>query len=391
MMSREPVAVGPNASISEVLQLMRRRNIGAVVVVSEAGVPIGIFTERDLLHCAECGTPAMAARPIGEIMTPDPWTLGADTDWQTALDMLQRRQIRHAPVVEQGRLVGMLSIRDIMKHRNALLESLISERTSELQRQKLIVEQRDRERTQSLRIAGRIQRQLLPEVAPACDPLDVAFAFHPHDEVAGDYFDLLSVDPDMLIVIIGDASGHGVPAAFISVIVKTCVHTRLSETKSPAALLGAINEFLYGWVEPEHFISMFVAAINRRTLQMTLARAGHPRPLLLKSDGNVVPLEADGIMIGVLPDPEFPEQSVQLHDGDRVLFFTDGLTECPDASQDLFGIDRVRQFLVEHRELDCGRLVSSLVEQVRGYSAAGAFADDLTIVCVDVGRLPDSP
>src|SRR5207344_2547149 len=141
---------------------------------------------------------------------------------------------------------------------NALLESLVQLRTSELQRQKSIVDERDRERTQSLKIAGHIQRQLLPTAAPACDPLAVAIAFHPHDEVAGDYFDLLLADPDTLIVIIGDASGHGVPAAFISVIVKTCVHTRLSETASPAALLGAINEFLYGWVEPEHFISMFV-------------------------------------------------------------------------------------------------------------------------------------
>jgi len=384
-MTPDPVAVGPTTSLRDVVELMRSRNIGAVIV-TEGTAPVGIFTERDLLKRAGDTVQDWAHLPIVDVMTADPWTVAPQTAWQSALDAMHQRNIRHAPVVENGSLIGMLALRDVLKHRAALLESLVQQRTTELVRQKEIVDLRDRERTRSLKIAGRIQRQLLPTAAPACDPLAVAIAFHPHDEVAGDYFDLLLADPDTLIVIVGDASGHGVPAAFVSVIVKTCVHTRLSETASPAALLGAINEFLYGWVEPEHFISMFVAAIDRRTLRMTYARAGHPLPLLLRTDGAVTSLDAGGIMIGVLPDPEFPEQSVQLHPGEKVLFYTDGLTECPSAAGNLFGIDRVQQFLVEHRALESNRFVTGLVECARAFSATGTFADDLTIVCVDVDR-----
>jgi len=385
VMTTEPVAVSPETSLRDVVELMRQRKIGAVVVVEQER-PVGIFTERDLLNRASESVEDWNRIPICRLMTAEPVTVAPDASWQSTLDTLQQRGIRHAPVLEKGVLVGMLSLRDIIKHRTTLLESIVQQRTAELIRQKSVVEERDRERTQSLNIAGRIQRQLLPARAPEFDPLTVAIAFHPHDQVAGDYFDIQLADPDTLILIIGDASGHGVSAAFISVIAKTCVHTRLSTTASPAALLGAMNEFLYGWVEPEHFISMFVAAIDRRTLRMTYARAGHPLPILLHNEGAVTHLDAGGIMIGVLPNPEYPEQAVQLQPGDKVLFYTDGLTECPNAAGDLFGVDRVQQFLLANQTLECERMAVGLVERVRDFSVGGRFADDLTVVLLEVQR-----
>lgn len=383
IMTASPVAVAPATPLGNVLALMRQRNVGAVIV-ADAGAPVGIFTERDLLHRIEPVSQVSIDTAVREVMTSNPWTVSADVPWEAALDVMQDRGIRHAPVVRDRVLVGMLSLRDILTHRSALLESVVQQRTAELVQQKGIIEERDRERTHSLKIAGRIQRQILPALAPAFDPVSIAFAFHPHDEVAGDYFDFQLADPDTLILIIGDASGHGVPAAFISVIAKTCVHARLSMTKSPAALLGAMNDLLHGWVEPEHFISMFVAAINRRTLRMTYARAGHPLPLLLGADGRCVELDAGGIMIGVVPEPEYPEQSVQLHPGDRVLFFTDGVPECPGSDGQLFGIRRVQEFLVANRHTPCSALVPQLIQTIRRFSSSGEFADDVTAVLLEI-------
>jgi serine phosphatase RsbU (regulator of sigma subunit) len=383
IMTAAPVAVPPVTPLCDVVALMRQRNIGAVIV-ADAGAPVGIFTERDLLHRVDPDSDASTRVPVRQVMTPDPWTVPADTPWQAALDVMQERGIRHAPVVEDGVLVGMLSVRDISMHRTALLESVIQQRTAELLQQKSVIEARDRERTHSLKVAARIQRQILPTDAPVFDPISIAFAFHPHDEVAGDYFDFQLADPDTMIVLIGDASGHGVPAAFISVIAKTCVHTRLSTTKSPAVLLSAMNELLHGWVEPEHFISMFVAAVDRRTLRMTYARAGHPLPLLLSANGTCRELDAGGIMIGVLPDPEYREQSVQLRPGDKVLFYTDGLPECPGPGGQLFGSKGLHEFLVAHRQTPCEQLIGQLVESVRSFSHSGHFLDDVTAVVLEV-------
>lgn len=386
MMTPSPVAVAPTTPLQEVIDVMRAREIGSVVV-ADGPTPVGIFTEGDYLR--RCGSiiPLPVSSPICDFMSADLWTVTPETSWQSVLESMQERAIRHAPVVEQQTLVGMLSVRDILRHRTQLLETVVQQRTAELSQQRAILEQRDRERTRSLEIAARIQRRLLPARTPAIDPFQIAFAFHPHDQVAGDYFDIQAIEPDTLLLVIGDASGHGVPAAFISVIAKTCIQTQLSSTTSPAALLEAMNEFLYGWVEPEHFISMFVATVNRRTLNMTYARAGHPHPLLHRRDGSFVELDAAGIMLGVLPDPEFPEETLQLQQGDKMLLYTDGLTECTDAADELFGLRRVQEFLRAHEQTPCRRLVDGLVDEAHRFTGDRGFSDDLTIVLLDATQL----
>jgi sigma-B regulation protein RsbU (phosphoserine phosphatase) len=144
-----------------------------------------------------------------------------------------------------------------------------------------------------------------------------------------------------------------------------------------------MNESLYGWVETEHFVSMFVAAIDLRTRRMTFARAGHPRPLLLHADGRISELAADGIMLGVDAQPAFEEHSLQLRPGDRLLLFTDGLPECRNPEEELFGTGRVRRFLLEHRQLSGQALVNALVDDARDFAGRGALGDDLTLVLLD--------
>lgn len=385
MMTASAVSVSPTTPLQDVLDVMRAREIGSVVV-ADGLTPVGIFTEGDYLR--RCGgiTPSPVSSPIRDFMSADLWTVTPDTSWQTVLESMQQREIRHAPVVDQQKLVGMLSVRDILRHRTKLLETVVQQRTAELIQQQRELAERDRERTRSLEIAARIQRRLLPAGTPAAEPFQVAFAFHPHDQVAGDYFDIQAVEPDTLLLVMGDASGHGVPAAFISVIAKTCIQTQLSSTTSPAALLLAMNEFLYGWVEPEHFISMFVATINRRTLKMTYARAGHPHPLLLRRDGSTVELDVEGIMLGVLPEPEFLEQTIQIDQGDKLLLYTDGLTECTGTDDELFGLNRVQQFLAERPDMPCRSLVNALVDEAHRFTGNRGFADDLTVMLLEADR-----
>jgi sigma-B regulation protein RsbU (phosphoserine phosphatase) len=317
-------------------------------------------------------------------MTSEPVTIDAGLPWEAAFEPLQARKIRHLPVVEGTRLVGMLSVRDLMQHRASLLEAAVRERTAELRHQQAILEERDRERTRNLGIAGRIQRQFLPERAPAFDPFRISFAFHPYDQVAGDYYDFELLDPDTLCIVIGDAAGHGVSAAFVSVMAKTCFHNQKPSIASPAALLRAMNQSLHGLVEAQHFISMFVATLNRRTRELTFARAGHPLPLLLHCDSDrVTLLDAGGVMIGLLPDPEFVDQTVRLQPGDKVLFYTDGVIECPDAAGQLFGKARLAQALSSHRRKSGDALLTEVIDETRRFTAGRGFDDDVTLVLLE--------
>lgn len=391
LMSVDPVTVTPSSSVLRAVELMGRHNIGAVVAV-EDGRPVGIFTERDLVRRAGGMCRKWHRLPVQEVMTRALHTVSPDERWESALDKLHALDVRHMPVVENGRLVGMLSVRDIINHRTALLESIVTERTTQITRQKQLLEERDLERTRSLEIAGRIQRQLLPARPPSFEPLRLAFAFYPQDQVAGDYYDFEIVGPDTLYVVIGDASGHGIPAALISVIAKTCLRTQMPSAVSPSGLLAGMNQLLYGWVESEHYISMFIASVNRRTLQLSFARAGHPLPLLIHGGScEVTQLDAGGIMIGVLPDPVFPEQSAQLQPGDKVLLYTDGLTECRSPAGELFGLERLYEVLCRHGALPCDALVEQLVGEAQRFSGNRPFPDDLTILVLEAAVPTEEP
>ena len=173
------------------------------------------------------------------------------------------------------------------------------------------------------------------------------------------------------------------PAAFIALIANTCLRSNLASHPSPAALLTAMNHCLYGWVETEHFVSMFIAVIDLPTRRMTFARAGHPRPLLMQADGRISELDADGIMLGVDAEPEFVEQSLQLQPGTECCFTR---TACRNA-----GMPRTRC-------LKCNGCAgsswninncpdrTSLSRSCRmppSFSGNRDFRDDLTLVLLD--------
>ena len=382
VMTSPPIMVSPEATILHVVDAFARHNVGAVIV-ADGGRLLGIIAERDLLRRAGQDCRRWHQIPARDVMTRQPWTASPNEPWESALEALQQHCIRHMPVVDDGIVVGMLSIRDLMKHRTALLESLVQQRTAQLTRRSKILAERDREHTRSLRIAGRIQRHILPGEAPVVPGLQIAFEYHPLEQVAGDFFDFAFADSQTLLVAIGDAAGHGVPAAFIALIANTCLRSNLVSHASPAALLSAMNDCLYGWVETEHFVTMFVAAIDLSTRRMTFARAGHPKPLWIHADGRVSELEAEGIMLGVDLQPAFHEQSVQLHRGDKVLLYTDGLTECSNSADELFGTQRLSRCLIESQQKPGPALAKSLVAEARDFSGNRAFDDDLTLVVIE--------
>lgn len=381
VMAADPIAIAPDATILDAVETIARHNVGAVVVADGPHL-VGIIAERDLLLRAGRDCRNWDRIPVREVMTRSPHVAAPDDLWESALDALQRHRIRHMPVVAQGRIVGMLSIRDLMKHRAELLESLVRQRTAEIVRQGQVIEERDRERTHSLQIAAAIQRRILPVRPPRVEGLDMAWQYHPCDQVAGDFFDVALTDPETLLVMIGDAAGHGVPAAFISLIANTCLRSRLDESASPAALVAAMNDCLHGWVETERFLSLFVAAIDTRTQRMTYVRAGHPRPLLVRQNA-VTELPGEGMLVGVEAAPLYVEESLQLRPGDKVVLYTDGLSECRNAADEMFADVRLHDFLTEQGRLSCSELGEALVAEARRFSGAPAFADDLTILLLE--------
>jgi sigma-B regulation protein RsbU (phosphoserine phosphatase) len=380
IMARAPAVVSPGTPVMEAAALMSRRKIGSVVV-SQGEEVVGILTERDLLRAAALGLSPDRVT-VAELMTPSPVTVPADATWTAAAELMVRQGVRHLPVTERGRLTGMVSQRDLMEHSNRHLEWLVRQRTAELREKNAALEERDRLIRFHLDVAARLQRQLLPAGPPELPAFTFALAYHPLDHVSGDYYDFAMLSSGRLGVLVADASGHSVPAAFVSVMAKTAFHAYAQGIESPAAVLRTMNHRLADLMGAEHFITMFYGVVERETLRLVYALAGHPRPLWYRrATGAVEALDADGPVIGLWPDAGFEERAVQLAPGDLVLVYTDGVTECRDSEGEPFGRRRLEAFLAAHG--GCPDAVPRLDAELERFRGGEPFHDDVT--CIGLG------
>src|SRR5438067_3478316 len=144
VMAAAPLTAAPDEPLEDVIRRMTARRVGAALVVA-GGRVAGIFTERDFLRVAAEAPHGWRQRSVADWMTPDPHTIGPDAEWEEAVSLLERLRVRHLPVVEDGRPVGVVSARQLIAHRTAHLDRLVQERTRELERLTDLVRERERQ------------------------------------------------------------------------------------------------------------------------------------------------------------------------------------------------------------------------------------------------------
>jgi serine phosphatase RsbU (regulator of sigma subunit) len=384
-MQSEPIVMQPSCPLRDVLELMNRLRIGAVIIVDERGELRGIFTERDLLKRVVDADPGWRNRPVCDWMTREPYTIAPDVGWEDAVALLAQLRVRHLPVVEGRRVIGIVSTRLLVSQRTEYLNRLVEERTRELKRAMDEVMARDSELRYNLRAAGRLQtRLLLPSAPPEWAELNWGIHYAPLDHLGGDYYDLARPDPEHLGFLIADASGHSIAAAMVAIMSRTAFADVSGSTTSPGAVLAEMNARLQGLAD-ERFVTAFYAVLNRRTLLLTYANAGHPYPLrFVARTGTVEPLVAQGFMLGIIPDERYREKSVQLEPGDRLCFFTDGLVEARNEMGEGYGTDRLKRALEVHGSVSAGALTEFLLSDQHTFRGTQALSDDVTLVVCEL-------
>ena len=244
-------------------------------------------------------------------------------------------------------------------------------------RQRMHHEQRELEE------ARRIQRQLLPPSVPQPDGWDLAASWQPAAGVAGDCFDAIALEPGRLAISIADVVGKGIPAALLMSNLQAAVRAFGTAAAAPADLCARVNRTLCGHIAEGRFISFFYCVLDTDAGALAFANAGHHAPIVVRASGDVERLSAGGPVLGVLPDAQYDQGQVRLECGDRVVLFTDGITEAraSDESDEEFGDMRVVQLAREHRAHSAGTLQAVLIEAVSSFSG-GLFTDDATLIVI---------
>lgn len=237
--------------------------------------------------------------------------------------------------------------------------------------------------------AATIQQNLLPPEPVREGRVVVAGRNIPSFNVGGDYFDFIPAGDGALVVGLGDVAGKGMPAAMLMMNLQASVRAQVETGRPLRDVMARLNRSIHQSVRGMRFVTLFLARIDTRSGVMTYVNGGHNPPYVLRATGEIENLSAGGLLIGMFPEAEYEEGTVDLREGDLVVAYSDGVTDAgplgPDGvPTDQFGDERLEAFLRESRDLPPEALVERLIARVRDFSGP-TLVDDVTVAAVRFG------
>jgi sigma-B regulation protein RsbU (phosphoserine phosphatase) len=237
------------------------------------------------------------------------------------------------------------------------------------------------ERARELDDARAIQERLIPQSISQAPGYSITARWEPARTVGGDYYDVLSFGEDVLALCIGDVSGKGMPAALLMSNFQAAVRAHASRTLAPADLCATLNEIVATNTDSDRFISFFYGVLDAPAGKFTYANAGHNAPILVRADGQLARLEHGGYVLGPLTGAVYEQCQTPIKPGDRIVMFTDGVTEARNESGEEFGEERLIELVVKSRKMDAARMKERIFEALLEFTR-GEFDDDVTIVAL---------
>jgi serine phosphatase RsbU (regulator of sigma subunit) len=246
--------------------------------------------------------------------------------------------------------------------------------------QRLQRERIERERVeQELMVARRIQQASLPKEVPQLEGRQIAPFYRPAREVGGDFYDFHLLSEGHVGLVVGDATGKGVPAALVMSSTRSMLRALARASNSPGEVLEQVNDLLVTDIPPNMFVTCFYAIFDPESAGLRYANAGHDLPYLHRGRGEAEELRARGIPLGLMPGMSYEEKEINLEAGESVLFYSDGLVEAHDAKGEMFGFPKLRALVAAHAEERW--LGESLLEELYSFVGEGwEQEDDITLL-----------
>jgi serine phosphatase RsbU (regulator of sigma subunit) len=241
---------------------------------------------------------------------------------------------------------------------------------------------RERERIeQELRVARSIQHASLPKEVLELEGWQISPFYRPAREVGGDFYDFHLLSEGRLGVVVGDATGKGVPAALV--MSTTCgmlqLAARALDSPSPGEVLAQVNETLVARLPSNMFVTCFYAVLRVEDGTLRYANAGHDPPYIRRSNDDADELRARGMPLGLMPAMGYEEKEIVLQAGEAALLYSDGLVEAHDPKGEMFGFPRLRALITEHGEESS--LEDLLLEELHSFVGEGwEQEDDITLL-----------
>jgi sigma-B regulation protein RsbU (phosphoserine phosphatase) len=258
-----------------------------------------------------------------------------------------------------------------LRERNELLEQTVEKGTIALQQQEA-----------ELKRAREIQQMLLPNKLPQLPGAQISGAWQPAREVSGDYFDVIQLDETRIGICVGDVAGKGITAALLMANLQASFRAFATADATPQVVCAKLNKFLCANIASGKFVTLFYAVLDAENRTLVYENAGHCPALLMRRNGEVESLRGGGAVLGALPDWVYQNYTVQLQLGDKLVLYTDGITEAESAQLEEFGEERLLE-AARIRDTTALDIQRAIMQRVTAF-CGGNFRDDATLLILNV-------
>ncbi len=233
-----------------------------------------------------------------------------------------------------------------------------------------------------LKIAREIQQGLQPSSMPQSGWFRAAGSSTPSTQVGGDYFDVHQISPDSWSAVVADVSGKGVSSALLASLLQGTFLMASGDPTHIEPRMARLNEFLLERTKGEKYATVFYCILEASG-RLSYANAGHCAPFLLSPDGRIRTLHTTSMPVGMLEDAPFEMVQTQLAAGDKLVIYSDGLTEAESADGTFFDTGRLRQCVRNHVAQNATGLHAALLQAVDEFTEGGAIRDDITALVIE--------
>jgi serine phosphatase RsbU (regulator of sigma subunit) len=266
-----------------------------------------------------------------------------------------------------------------------LLQTLAIEASTILENARLLEEEREKHKIEEeLRLARVIQQSMLPRSLPSTGWFRACGSSLASHAVGGDYYDMTQVHPECWSTVVADVSGKGVSSALLASLLQGALITATDLPSALAERIRRLNHFLNERTGGEKYATIFYSLLEANG-KLHYVNAAHCPPLLVRASGKLESLETTGMPVGLIDPAEFELAEAKLGPGDKVVIYSDGVTEAQNAAGEFFGKKRLKDVALQNAGASCGALHEAIQKAVKGFVAGAEQADDITLVVIEFG------
>ncbi len=319
---------------------------------------------------------------VTDLKTDDRFKLSAD-------EQITIKSLLGVPLTLKGKMTGIITVfnkRDesgFTSNDQRLLSIIAAQSAQIVENARLNQEEQALMHIQEeMRVAQNIQQNLLPREVPVFEGYEFAGKSIPAKEVGGDYYDFIPLNDGRLAFCLGDISGKGIPAALLMANLQATLRGQAFIGNECKNSVSFANNILYHNTDPTRYATLFYSLLNTKEHKITYCNAGHNNPYIFSPGKKVVRLSEGGIVVGMMPDYNFNEDSVELFPDDVFILFSDGVTEAMNSNEDEFGEERLEEIIRKSLHLKAEDIIKAIFKEVEVFTRGALQSDDITMLII---------